>query len=317
MYYHYTMDPCTQDSRNKSGGKVALLVLILIAGSLALPHLAHAAIPFFDPIIPDDINKCAAGWGALIIVINRLIQFLITLAIVFVAPLMIAYSGFLFVVNPVSSGGKEKARSILTNTVVGIVIALAGWMIVDAIMVVLYNPGASSGTTTLQAWSSIVYGDSSKLCLIQEAALKDLNQSVNVQGISASGVITTSSGLRFTSEASAQVPTASAAVTSLLSCMGAQLKAGATVTSISDNVITRGVHTIEYCAANGCSHTANSCHYGGRNCVGASYAVDISGNSSDIAAAAQACNASYLIESSHVHVSVGQQNGCGCDARLD
>src|SRR3989338_9348139 len=139
--------------------RISLFALILVAGSFALPLAAHAGgIPFFGPIIPDAVNRCAAGWGMLITVINNIISFLITLAIVFVAPLMIAYSGFLLVVSQGDSGKRTEARKILTNTVVGIVIALAGWLIVDAIMAVLYNRNASvPGTSTvLGTWSQLI-----------------------------------------------------------------------------------------------------------------------------------------------------------------
>ncbi len=103
------------------------------------------------------------------IVINNIISLLLTLAIVFVAPLMIAWAGFLFVVNPVNAGGKEQAKKILTNTIVGIVIALAGWLIVDAIMAVLYKPNASNGGTTLTVWYNLVTG-SGDYCLQQAAS---------------------------------------------------------------------------------------------------------------------------------------------------
>ena len=135
--------------------RIPLLVLLFVVGSFALPLLAHAqGIPFFGPIIPKEglFASCPAGWGMLITVINRIIALLLTIAIVFVAPLMIAYSGFLFVVNPVDSGGIAKAKGILLHTIVGIVIALAGWMIVDAIMAVLYkSPNGAWGT-----WSSLI-----------------------------------------------------------------------------------------------------------------------------------------------------------------
>lgn len=160
--------------------KIPLLALSLIASSLlfVLPTIANAAaIPFFGPIIPSgsvtisgvtgNTNTCAAGWGMLITVINNIIRLLITLAIVFVAPLMIAWSGFLFVVNPVNSSGIAKAKSILLNTVVGIVLALAGWMIVDAIMAVLYNRNASvPGTSTvLGTWSQLITSGGELPCL--------------------------------------------------------------------------------------------------------------------------------------------------------
>ena len=83
--------------------RIPLFAFLLVAGSLALPLAAQAGgIPFFGPIIPNEQitvngvltnqNVCAAGWGLLITVINNVISLLITLAIVFVAPLMIAWS---------------------------------------------------------------------------------------------------------------------------------------------------------------------------------------------------------------------------------
>ncbi len=147
-----------------------LFALLLVAGSLALPLAAHAGgIPFFGPIIPQvgDQAVCAAGWGMLITVINNIISFLITLAIVFVAPLMIAYSGFLLVVSQGDSGKRTEARKILTNTVVGIVIALAGWLIVDAIMAVLYNPSAVGNT-----WSQLVTSGDALPCIPLAGSLK-------------------------------------------------------------------------------------------------------------------------------------------------
>ncbi|MCR4276170.1 MAG: pilin [Candidatus Parcubacteria bacterium] len=166
-----------------------LFTFLLVAGSLALPLVAYAGIPFFGPIVPNEINRCAAGWGAVITVINNIIRFLLTLVIVFVAPLMIAYSGFLFVVNPVNSGGIAKAKSVLLNTIIGIVIAFAGWLIVDAIMAVLYHP--TDPSLAGKAWSELITSGGQAFCLVQEGALKNLNQSdlsgANITGVSANG----------------------------------------------------------------------------------------------------------------------------------
>lgn len=155
--------------------RVSLLLLLFVTGFFVLPLVAQAqGIPFFGPIIPQEGNfaSCAAGWGMLITVINRVIALLLTLAIVFVAPLMIAYSGFLFVVNPVDSSGIAKAKGILLHTIVGIVIALAGWMIVAALMAVLYNASAPDYKGgTLGAWSDIISsGGIADDCLQQAGA---------------------------------------------------------------------------------------------------------------------------------------------------
>ena len=152
---------------------LAFAPLLVISSVLVLPLIAHAAaLPFFGPIIGNSAgtaleNICPLGWGYLITVINNIIRLLLTLAIVFVAPLMIAYSGFLFVVNPVNPSGREEAKNILTHTVVGIVIALSGWLIVDAIMAVLYHPTGSIGST----WSQLITGNPSDPCLKQEGSV--------------------------------------------------------------------------------------------------------------------------------------------------
>ena len=210
MYYHYTMDPYTNDSRRERMGKavltdgrerydkgmrsrVFLFALFLIAGALTLPLVAQAGIPFFGPIIPAAYNVCAPSWGQLIEVINNIIQLLITLAIVFVAPLMIAYAGFLFVTNPVNASGISKAREVLTNTVVGIVIALAGWLIVDAIMAVLYNANASDRSgSVLGTWSNLITSGGITPCIRIAGSLRqaDLVPGVpptDVTGVSATG----------------------------------------------------------------------------------------------------------------------------------
>ena len=163
--------------------RISLLAFVLVASSFVFPHLAHAAIPFFGPIIPNAANTCPAGWGLLIVVINRIISLLITLAIVFVAPIMIAYSGFLYVVNPINPAGKEKARGILLNTIVGIVIALASWLIVDAIMAVLYNPKAVGGT-----WYSLVSSGGAGECLSMAGSLNQTPNGLGITGVSVTGI---------------------------------------------------------------------------------------------------------------------------------
>lgn len=163
-------------------------MFLFAVGLFALPVAAYAAVPFFGPIVPEAYNRCAAGWGLLMLVINNLISFLLTIVIVFIAPLMIAYAGFLFVFNPVNASGKEEAKKILTNTIVGIVIALAGWMIVDAVMAVLYNQGAQTSAGTLGVWTNLITtSDIDKICIPLASSLK---QAVVEPGIGVTGRVT-------------------------------------------------------------------------------------------------------------------------------
>lgn len=145
--------------------RTLFFALLLAVGTFALPLAAHAAaIPYFGPIVP---KNCPAGWGLLIEVINNIIIVLLSIEIVFFAPLMIAYAGFLFVVNPTNAGGKEKAKQILTNTILGIIISLSAWMIVGAVMAALYKPPKDSGGSTWGTWQELMVGGGADSCLDQ------------------------------------------------------------------------------------------------------------------------------------------------------
>lgn len=305
---------------------------ILLTVSFVLPVAAQAGgIPFFGPIVPKEGSTCPAGWGMVIEVINNLISFFITLAIVFVAPLMLAYAGFLFVTNPVNASGKAKANKVLLNTIVGIVIALAAWLIVNAVMVVLYNPDAKSGTTKLSAWAGLVSSKGSPLCLDQAGANKDdqLNQAKPHAPVKVDYSVSYITKFSFDSSSEvsggirAQTPTASPRLTTLLNCMAGKVPAGVgRISSISDNrIITSGADYFKKCATGEvkCAHTTNSCHYGGTgSCNGSSYAVDFGDqeNKAVLTSAAIACGGVVLDEGTHVHVSVGAAAGCGCDTGL-
>jgi hypothetical protein len=128
--------------------RITFFVLLFAVSVLALPLLAHAAkIPFLDPILPD--QTCPAAWGMLITVLDNIVSVILTVAIVFLAPLMIAYSGFLFVMNQGESGKISQAKQILLNTVIGIIIALAAWLIVNALLSALTGQSFSVWTSPL------------------------------------------------------------------------------------------------------------------------------------------------------------------------
>ncbi len=169
--------------------RTLFFTFILIAGSLVLPHFVHAAaIPFFGPIIEKSWTvsgtgvQCALGWGAVLSVVNNIIRLLITLAIVLVAPIMIAIAGFRFVAGKGNPGTVTEARKMLTNTVIGIVIALAAWLIVDALIAALTT--AADGTTTFaRNWSSLITSGNAPACLSQEGIGTGLKQSTNDTGV--------------------------------------------------------------------------------------------------------------------------------------
>lgn len=141
--------------------QASFFILLCIVGFFVLPHAVHAAIPFFGPIIPPKNASCPAGWGMLMIVVNNIISVALTLFIIFYVPWNIAKAGFLFVVNPTSVGNIEKAKGILTSTIVGIVIALSAWMIVAALLAVLMP----SNKSPIENWTNLISSDGADSCL--------------------------------------------------------------------------------------------------------------------------------------------------------
>lgn len=65
--------------------------------------------------------------------ISAVIQFIFGL-IVPIAAIMFTYAGFLLLFSGGNSGKKEKAKEIFVNVALGLVIALAAWLIVNTIL---------------------------------------------------------------------------------------------------------------------------------------------------------------------------------------
>ncbi len=141
--------------------RVATLT-VLLAFFVVIPTVAQAAsIPFFGPIIEQKTwQTCPLGWGALIEVMNNIIKLLLTLLIVFVAPIMIAYAGFILVANPFNPGAKEKAKSMLMNLVIGLVVALIAYSLIALLMATIAKEGSVASN-----WATIITSGSLTGCL--------------------------------------------------------------------------------------------------------------------------------------------------------
>ncbi len=130
--------------------KVFILGLIPAAMAsimLLLPTWLGAA--GLVPCTGVDCNACS-----LVELINNLIRFLIKLLAVLSA-ILFAWSGFLLVTAGDDTGQLEKAKQIFTNVVIGIVIVLAAWLIVDTVMKLLIANDGRVGETTLGPWNTL------------------------------------------------------------------------------------------------------------------------------------------------------------------
>ncbi|HWH07077.1 MAG TPA: pilin [Candidatus Paceibacterota bacterium] len=143
------------------------LAFVLFAG--ALPAYAADAT-FFGPIVPPECNceevaapggitiPSAPNWGCVMQVVQNSINFAISLSVI-IATLYIIYTGFLFVVSAGNPTQREAAKTRLMNVIVGMVVLLSAWLIVDFIMKKLYGEEGAFGP-----WNAILSGDG-ELCL--------------------------------------------------------------------------------------------------------------------------------------------------------
>lgn len=143
-----------------------LLAPLLLLFVLSVPFVASAQsnLPLFDPdwqLVPDahkiDPANCPEGYplglgGVLQLVQNGMNAAISFGVIIFV--LVITGAGILWILTPTNPENHSQAKKILTNGVIGLLIILSAWLIVDFVMKMLYNPNAGN----FGPWNEILVG---------------------------------------------------------------------------------------------------------------------------------------------------------------
>ena len=131
---------------------LAKLAPILIGGVLLLlPTTLNA-----QGVVPCDGPDC--NFCSLIQLADNLIDFAVGLLAVLSA-IMFAYAGFLMVTASDNEGKLSQANEIFRNVVIGIIITLAAWLIVDTVMKLLIaDDQGKAGYTSLGPWNEIDCG---------------------------------------------------------------------------------------------------------------------------------------------------------------
>lgn len=112
-----------------------------------------ALISFFWPaisfaqrtgLVPCDGTDC--DFNQLMNLVNKIIRFVLFDMAVPIAAVMFAYAGFLLVTaGEETSHARTKAKTIFTNTLIGLIIAVAAWLIIRTILEILGYEGAWIG----------------------------------------------------------------------------------------------------------------------------------------------------------------------------
>lgn len=138
---------------------LALPIAVLLLWGLSIPAPAYAAVdlPILNPnftIVPADCLHCPCTFSEVLALAQNLINAGIAIGII-AAVLVIVYSGAMFMLNPTQPEARSNARKMFTNVVVGLVIVLAAWLVVDFIMKTIYV-GEAGGNANYGPWNSIL-----------------------------------------------------------------------------------------------------------------------------------------------------------------
>ncbi|HEY0948146.1 MAG TPA: pilin [Candidatus Paceibacterota bacterium] len=136
----------------------------LIAFLLLVPALASAQsnLPLFDPewqlvpeaheLDPDCPVGAPLGFAGFLQLIQNGMNAAISFGIV-IFVLIIAFAGMLWILTPTNPENHSQAKKVLTNAVIGLLIILSAWLIVDFVMKLLYNDNGGFGP-----WNEIITG---------------------------------------------------------------------------------------------------------------------------------------------------------------
>jgi hypothetical protein len=245
---------------------------------------------------------------------QNIINFLILGFAVPLAAAMFAYAGILYTTAGSNTSRITKAHKIFKNVLIGFLIAISGWLVINTILTVAFDKSFFNGrewfqiqcvskiTDSPEGGGRIIGTSMSDLLKViffeADAPVVEVPKGgeaptvicpPNSEYVPSSGQCVSSTGTpvdpigytpidnSFTYDAGieAQVPHASVPLANLLNCMATKLPGNVgRISSISDSNITRGTKTWAQCRAGQCNHVANSLHYGGSSCGDRSYAVD-------------------------------------------
>jgi D-alanyl-D-alanine dipeptidase len=148
---------------------------------LAMPTQTHAAIKptFLGPIVPKECHcdnqvdprggtfTTAPDFGCVAQTFQNTVNFGVTFGTILFS-IYIVIAGFAFILSGGSPESRSKAKTRLTNVIIGIVVVLLAWLVVDYVMKTLYDPATAFESGSFGPWNSILVGkaNNSDRCIV-------------------------------------------------------------------------------------------------------------------------------------------------------
>ena len=111
--------------------------------------LAAPVLPFAESLVPCTEGKLC-DFDMLMKLVNTVIHFVLFDMVIPIAAIMFIYAGFLMVTaGGEAAGARTKAKSIFTNVVFGLIIAVAAFLIIRTVLSILGYEGSWIGFNPL------------------------------------------------------------------------------------------------------------------------------------------------------------------------
>ncbi|HRH55448.1 MAG TPA: pilin [Candidatus Paceibacterota bacterium] len=170
--------------------------LLLLGLLLLLPVAANAQsnIPLFDPewqLVPEahELDQdcpvgAPLGFGGVLQLIQNVMNAAISFGVL-IFLLVIVFAGILWILTPTNPENHSQAKKVLTNAVIGLLIILSAWLIVDFVMKILYS-GTNGQQGVFGPWNEILTGGD--ICVVAGDVRPLFDGSITaVPGITTSG----------------------------------------------------------------------------------------------------------------------------------
>jgi hypothetical protein len=121
-----------------------------------------------NPIIADTgsciCTNLAPGWGCILQTLQNLVNVGISLGLI-ICVLYLAYAGALFMMSSANPGLREEGKTRIVSAVVGMIVVLSAWLVVDFIMQVLYDPTVAFSGKSFGQWNQILASNGNDNCI--------------------------------------------------------------------------------------------------------------------------------------------------------
>lgn len=169
-----------------------IAIVFLSLFFVAAPAQA-ANLPLFNPdftIVPEACHSCPCSFAGTLQLVQNVMNVMISFGVLIII-LVIVMAGFQFVMSATNPHGKEQAKGTFVKAIIGFLVVMSAWLVVDFIMKTLYDGEGAFGP-----WNEIVMATDPAMCIEQTAgkAILDAGDIGGIVGGTTSGGVTGTAG---------------------------------------------------------------------------------------------------------------------------